>query len=136
MHCCGEGAVEGAGEGEHTTHDFMSLINPPYSQISNAKKKMATHNSRVILCNISMKLVLLLLAASLWAVCGATNQHDNHDHRRNNNNINKQQMEMERKLLEDSGRSPDPTDHYFCGRGFADASSSCEHPCPSGSLEE
>ncbi len=28
------------------------------------------------------------------------------------------------------------SDHYFCGMGFADASSSCEHPCPTGSLEE
>ena len=26
--------------------------------------------------------------------------------------------------------------HYFCGRGYVDASKSCEHPCPSGSLEE
>lgn len=33
-------------------------------------------------------------------------------------------------------KSPNPEDHYFCGRGFSDAAKACEHPCPSGSLEE
>ena len=28
------------------------------------------------------------------------------------------------------------SDHNFCGIGFQDASTSCQHPCPSGSLEE
>jgi hypothetical protein len=29
-----------------------------------------------------------------------------------------------------------PSDHNFCGIGFQHASQSCEHPCPSGSLDE
>lgn len=33
-------------------------------------------------------------------------------------------------------QSSDPSDHYFCGIGFADASSSCAYPCPSGSKSE
>ena len=33
-------------------------------------------------------------------------------------------------------QTSDPSDHYFCGVGFADASSSCAHPCPSGSASE
>ena len=32
--------------------------------------------------------------------------------------------------------SSSPSDHNFCGIGFQDASTSCKHPCPSGSLEE
>lgn len=28
------------------------------------------------------------------------------------------------------------SDHNFCGVGFQDASTSCQHPCPSGSLDE
>ena len=43
-----------------------------------------------------------------------------------------------RKVLGINGRKleNDPSDHYFCGVGFDDASESCEHPCPSGSLRE
>ena len=43
--------------------------------------------------------------------------------------LNKQYSERE---LQSSSASK----HYFCGRGYADASKSCEYPCPSGSLEE
>jgi hypothetical protein len=28
----------------------------------------------------------------------------------------------------------DPSMHYFCGTGFEEASKSCNHPCPSGSM--
>jgi hypothetical protein len=33
-------------------------------------------------------------------------------------------------------QTSDPSDHYFCGIGFADASSTCAYPCPSGSKSE
>lgn len=44
-----------------------------------------------------------------------------------------------RTVLGSNGRKltpKDPSDHYFCGAGFDDASKSCEYPCPSGSLRE
>jgi hypothetical protein len=41
-----------------------------------------------------------------------------------------------REKLTASRRVQDPSDHYFCGIGFADASSNCEHPCPGGSASE
>ena len=42
---------------------------------------------------------------------------------------NKQSMQKKRRIQ-------DPSDHYFCGIGYADASESCAHPCPSGSTSE
>jgi hypothetical protein len=33
-------------------------------------------------------------------------------------------------------RDQDPSDHYFCGIGFADAAENCARPCPSGSTSE
>lgn len=38
--------------------------------------------------------------------------------------------------IEIQRRAQDPSDHYFCGIGYADASESCAHPCPSGSTSE
>ena len=35
-----------------------------------------------------------------------------------------------------SNQSPNPSDHYVCGIGYQDASTSCTHPCPSGSPDE
>jgi hypothetical protein len=53
------------------------------------------------------------------------------------------QRQYEEQHRHDSGtytfaerRIQDPSDHYFCGIGYADASESCEFPCKSGSTTE
>ena len=33
-------------------------------------------------------------------------------------------------------RVQNPSNHFFCGIGYSDASASCEYPCPSGSRSE
>jgi len=74
-------------------------------------------------------------------------QQQQRPHRRRQHQQHQQQQTQEQQKQQRRGeeegedgralqKSADPADHYFCGRGFADAASSCEHPCPSGSFKD
>ena len=55
----------------------------------------------------------------------------------NNNNRLTQNEEHDVNTIQiEERRLYNPSDHYFCGVGFADASESCTHPCPGGSTSE
>ena len=53
-----------------------------------------------------------------------------------NNRIVRNNEHEEKTIEIETRRLYNPSDHYFCGVGFADASESCTHPCPGGSTSE
>jgi hypothetical protein len=66
----------------------------------------------------------VVTAMNLQSMISPTDKEQQHTQ---NNNIEQQSSTLQRRLS---------SDHNFCGIGFQDASTSCQYPCPSGSIDE
>lgn len=80
------------------------------------------------ICQMRPNLVSVLLAVVVVIVNGQQSSfHAPNDQKDQDDNFDASKVQR---------RESDPSDHYFCGIGYADASASCAYPCPSGSKSE